>query len=405
LAPANASAQKFFIKDGDRVVMIGDSITEQHLYSNYVEMWTRSRFPSWKLTFRNVGIGGDTSPGGNGRFQRDVLAYKPTVMTVDFGMNDGGYADFNEPRFKNYMNGLQGMADKAKNAGIRVAWITPQPLERNEPGMQLVAYNLTLEKFAEGVKEIAKKNDGLFVDQFHPYLAVIEAVRVNDPKIRVTGGDPVHPGPPGQALMAASILKGMRFPRLVSKAMVSAADLSARGDNCTISDVESKDGGVRFNRLDAALPFYPAEAKSILKWTPLLQRMNNYGLQVSGLKEGNYDVRLDGKKIAEHSAKELAKGVNLADPALAAGPVAEQVQKVWKAVQEKNRYFHDQIFRGLVLAGANSPIFKDKDKSEIESTRQTLYAERMQRMPALDAAVREALTMRPHLVEIVPAKQ
>jgi hypothetical protein len=26
------------------IVMIGDSITEQHLYSNYVEMWTVSRF-------------------------------------------------------------------------------------------------------------------------------------------------------------------------------------------------------------------------------------------------------------------------------------------------------------------------------------------------------------------------
>src|SRR5881398_2489287 len=58
------SPEPFFIKDGDTVVMMGDSITEQHLYSNYVEMWTVSRFPAWKLTFRNVGIGGDRSPGG-----------------------------------------------------------------------------------------------------------------------------------------------------------------------------------------------------------------------------------------------------------------------------------------------------------------------------------------------------
>ena len=72
-------------------MMIGDSITEQHLYSNYVEMWTVTRFPSWKLTFRNVGIGGDTSGGGNARFGRDVLTHKPTAMTVDFGMNDGRY--------------------------------------------------------------------------------------------------------------------------------------------------------------------------------------------------------------------------------------------------------------------------------------------------------------------------
>src|ERR1700687_1927695 len=109
---ADPAKSDFFFKDGDTIVMIGDSITEQHLYSNYVEMWTVSRFPTWKLTFRNVGIGGDTSSGGNGRFKRDVLAYKPTAMTVDFGMNDGGYGGFNEGRFQNYLRGLQGMADQ-----------------------------------------------------------------------------------------------------------------------------------------------------------------------------------------------------------------------------------------------------------------------------------------------------
>src|SRR5437868_8940637 len=127
--PTPAKADKFFFKDGDVVVMIGDSITEQHLYSNYVEMWTVTRFPEWKLTFRNTGIGGDTSPGGNGRFERDVLRYKPTAMTVDFGMNDGGYGGFDAKRFAAYMKGLQGMADQAKAAKIRVAWVTPQPLD------------------------------------------------------------------------------------------------------------------------------------------------------------------------------------------------------------------------------------------------------------------------------------
>src|SRR3954468_23116467 len=85
-AAAQARAEEFFFKDGDRVVMIGDSITEQHLYSNYVEMWVTTRFPGWNITFRNTGIGGDTSGGGNGRFKRDVVSYNATAMTVDFGM-------------------------------------------------------------------------------------------------------------------------------------------------------------------------------------------------------------------------------------------------------------------------------------------------------------------------------
>ena len=88
VSAASARADEFFFRDGDVVVMIGDSITEQHLYSNYVEMWTVTRHPNWKLTFRNVGIGGDRSVGGNARFTRDVLLHKPTAMIVDFGMND-----------------------------------------------------------------------------------------------------------------------------------------------------------------------------------------------------------------------------------------------------------------------------------------------------------------------------
>ena len=104
-----AGAGGFFFKDGDTVVVMGDSITEQHLYSNYLEAWTLLRWPAWKITFHNVGIGGDTSGGGNGRFARDVLEYKPTALTVDFGMNDGGYGGFDKGRFDAYMNGLVGI--------------------------------------------------------------------------------------------------------------------------------------------------------------------------------------------------------------------------------------------------------------------------------------------------------
>src|SRR3981081_1379511 len=107
LAALSAHSADFFFKDGDKAVIIGDSITEQHLYSNYVEMWTVTRFPKWNITFRNSGIGGDRSTGGNARFKRDVVSHNATAMTVDFGMNDGGYKAFDENGFKVYMGGLQ----------------------------------------------------------------------------------------------------------------------------------------------------------------------------------------------------------------------------------------------------------------------------------------------------------
>lgn len=404
----SASAAEFFFRDGDRVVMIGDSITEQHLYSNYVEMWVSTRFPAWNITFRNVGIGGDRSVGGNGRFKRDVLAHKPTAMTVDFGMNDGGYRPFDEPGFKNYMGGLQGMADQAKAAEIRAAWVTPQPLDNAEPGATaLTGYNQTLEKYSEGVKAIADKNGGLFVDQFHPYLAVLDKARGAGPTYsRITGGDAVHPGPPGQALMAASILAGLNFPKQVSSVTLDAAATSEPTTvNCRVTDVKRDGGGVQFVRADEALPFFPEDAKSILKWAPLLEATNDYGLKVTGLKAGKYEVRLGDKKVAEYTADELAHGVNLAEPALAAGPVAEQVKAVRSAIEAKNRYHHDAIFRGVVLANVSALpdwLGLKITPTEIESKRQAAYAERIAKLPELDAAVKQALQIKPHAVAIVP---
>lgn len=108
--------------------------------------------------------------------------------------------------------------------------------------------------------------------------------------------------------------------------------------------------------------------------------MNDYRLRVVGLAKGDWEIVLADKVVAKHTYDELAKGVNLAAAVLASGPVADNVKKVAAAVKDKNRYFHDQVFRGVLLANAKSP-----------EARQAAYKERMKKMPALDTAVREAL--------------
>ena len=408
LGSVSANAADFFFKDGDVVVMIGDSITEQLLYSIFVEMWTVTRFPKWKLTFRNVGIGGDTSGGGNSRFKRDVLIHKPTAMTVDFGMNDGRYREFSEVTFRPYMDGLQGMADQAKAANIRTAWATPQPLDKADQGATALAdiYNQTLEKFSDGVKVIAEKNAGLFVDQFHPYLAALDRARASGPKYeRITAGDAVHPGPPGQALMAASILKGLSLPPLVSSVEIDASNKKVvDAKNCSIENIAIKDGAVSFSRLDGALPFFPADAMSILPWAPILEELNDYRLKVTGLPAGKYEVRVGNKKIAELTADQLATGTNLAAAALTDGPIADQVKAVRKAVENKNRYHHDSIFRGIVLSGVPEWIYEVVPRPELELKKQAIIQERLAKLPALDAEVANTLVMKANTFDIVPVK-
>ena len=151
------------------------------------------------------------------------------------------------------------------------------------------------------------------------------------------------------------------------------------------------------------MPFFPDEATSILRWAPILDELNQFSLKVTGLKSGRYEIRLGGKKVAEHSDADLAAGVNLAAAALKTGPLADQVKRVWEAVKAKNDYYHNRIFRGVVLYPVKLPDFLDihLTPEEIEAKRQAAVAGRLTKMPQYDAAIQKALIMHPHPVEIV----
>src|SRR5579863_7717992 len=80
----------FYLKSGDRVVFYGDSITDQRLYTTFIETFVVTRFPSLDVTFTHSGWGGDRVDGGGGgpidlRLERDVFPYRPTVVTIMLG--------------------------------------------------------------------------------------------------------------------------------------------------------------------------------------------------------------------------------------------------------------------------------------------------------------------------------
>src|SRR6185503_16616989 len=99
----HARAATFALKDGDRVVFYGDSITDQRLYTTFTETYVVTRYPKLDVHFVHSGWGGDRVTGGGGgpievRLKRDVFAYKPSVMTIMLGMNDGSYRTFDEKK-------------------------------------------------------------------------------------------------------------------------------------------------------------------------------------------------------------------------------------------------------------------------------------------------------------------
>src|SRR5712691_7546901 len=200
-------AGDFFIKDGDRVVFLGDSITEQRLYTTYIEAYVLTRYPKWKLTFRNVGWGGDTSwlrqrahPDEKQLFaadeaaqqkmvedsvgkglKRDVLPLKPTLVTVKFGMNDHSYQPFREDIFQAYVRSQTELAKVLEANGARVAFLTPQPIEDKRPDPDKDARNQSLRRFSDGLKDVAAKSGATFVDQFDPYMAILVRERAAKP--------------------------------------------------------------------------------------------------------------------------------------------------------------------------------------------------------------------------------
>ena len=58
------------------------------------------------------GVGGDRVTGGGAgpidvRLPRDVVAYKPTVMTIMLGMNDGSYRAFDQKYLRHVYRWVQ----------------------------------------------------------------------------------------------------------------------------------------------------------------------------------------------------------------------------------------------------------------------------------------------------------
>jgi lysophospholipase L1-like esterase len=89
-----------------------------------------------KVDFVHSGWGGDRVTGGGGgpidvRLQRDVLAYRPTVLTIMLGMNDGSYRAFNPQIFERFAGGFESIIQTVKSAlpGIRITAIEPSPYD------------------------------------------------------------------------------------------------------------------------------------------------------------------------------------------------------------------------------------------------------------------------------------
>jgi lysophospholipase L1-like esterase len=410
-------AGDFPLKDGDVWVMAGDSITAQHLHSNYFEAFCYARYPKIKFAFRNSGVGGHTIPSTLARFDYDIAAWKPTVVSVELGMNDQG----GTPTDK-FVANMETFVKRIRDIKARPIILSASPINGGGGG------NNRLDEYATSLKAFSAKENIPYADQFHALVdiwnknkpnesivAEIDAVRKAAQDNRFEGiehlkaflaanekkagklvsmqGDAVHPGPPGQLMMAAALLKELGADGFVSSVSVNAANKQVEAKGCVVEDLKTTDSGVSFDRLDECSPFpIPDDAKQVLALYPTILDLSRYTLKVTGLKDGSYNLKVGDAVLATLSANELATGVNLTELAAQSktpNPISAQSKAILGAVGAHAGQVSQ--FRNMSKA-AIAPDATEKTKAAL--------AAQLLKVEESDAKIREAATPKKMHVEV-----
>lgn len=318
----------FALHDGDTVVFLGDSITAARTYGKIVENYTLLRFPERKVQFFNAGIGGDTAAASLSRLDRDVFAHAPTVVTLCFGMNDVGWGlKADREHVEAYLGALRTLVGECRKRHARLIYLTP-PVTGVDPATSEQGF---LQNLADDGAKAVRAAGGEVIDVQRGMRAIQKRVWSAYPpgahaagagmaapdaagRISLHAADGTHLSDLGHLAMAFVILQGLGAPQEVSDATVDGAHgriVSSAG--CKVSDAKVVDGRLEFSRLDEGLPInFGLFGALQFAWVPFHAAMNRYGLKVTGLAPGAYDLLADGRRIGTFDAADLARGLDIA---------------------------------------------------------------------------------------------
>jgi lysophospholipase L1-like esterase len=162
-------------------------------YPHLLHVTLKQRFPLAQLNVIVTSIGGENSDSGAPRFERDVLAHNPDVVTIDYALNDRRLGA--EKARKN----LEAMLDLAAARKVRVILFTPTPDQR----AKLDDPTDPLNQQADMIRALAAQRGLPLIDSLALFMAKIAA------------GTPLpelmsqvnHPNRAGHELVAAELAK------------------------------------------------------------------------------------------------------------------------------------------------------------------------------------------------------
>jgi len=360
-----AFAAPFALKDGDRVVFYGDSITDQRLYTTFTETFVLTRFPQMSVTFVHSGWGGDRVTGGGGgpvdlRLERDVFAYKPTVMTIMLGMNDGRYRAFDPEIFKTYADGYRHIIQsvKAHAPGIRITVIQPSPYDDvTRPPNFEGGYNSVLMRYGQFLKELAAQEQLAIADLNTSVVAALQKAKATDPELaQKILPDRVHPGPSGHLLMAEALLKAWGASSVVTAVELDGeAKKVIRTERARVTDLAGGNA-LSWTQEDEALPMPvdmhdPVMALAV-RSSDFVDALNEQPLKITGLTGARYSLRIDGDSVGSFTREQLAAGINLA---MLSTPMVKQAAEV-HALTLKHNNLHFARWRQVQVPFADDAL-------------------------------------------------
>jgi lysophospholipase L1-like esterase len=365
----------FALKDGDRVVFYGDSITEQMLYTNYVETLVRTRFPSLNVQFVSRGVGGDSAEGGwmgsiSQRITRDVKPEKPTRIVVMLGMNDGKYLLYNPENERVFRNNYRKMLDlfQTETPTAKMTLIRSSPYDEVTRKPPVPGYNQTLLNFGRNVEAFAKERGHEYVDFNEPVVQVLKKGRAqNNTLASSIIPDAVHPAAAGHVVMAGQLVRKWGIKGLISNVWFDAEETRLiEKESTTISDLKRENEGWSWTQDDLQLPFpYEPEMFASLVFSDFNEAINRQQLRVTRLERGEYRLRIDGMEVGSWTAKELSEGVNLS---YVETPMMVQAKGVMKKVFERNLDDHNFWREGSIPeATPHSELAKKAHQAKMQA--------------------------------------
>jgi len=320
IALSTLTAKGDGMESGDFIAIVGDSITEQKMYSLYMEDYLLMCEPRLKLRVCQFGWGGETAPGFAARMENDLLRFEPSVITTCFGMNDGQYSPMQPAKARRYREAQQDIVHRAKKAGVRLLVIgSPGCVDSDTfryMGANPQMYNRVLAEERDIARSVAEANGVRFADVYTPMIDVMRKAKAKYGKqYHLAGSDGIHPDRNGHLVMVYAFLKALGCSGEIGTISVDLASGKAEATDghkvlaCMHDQVSLESS--RYPFCFYGKPEDPASTRGVVEFLPFNQDLNRLVLKVRGATGERCEIGW-GEAHKEFTATQLAAGINLA---------------------------------------------------------------------------------------------